>query len=482
MTRAIRGKKSRRQTLRQKYMIQKKCKAHRKRQNKEAKKRKMMGIFKRKKKTMPIPNSWVGKEKLIREEIALRRMEIEEEQEKVTLKKLRRKANKLEREKMLRNASTDSLNFKEPTTQTNVRDANKADRKQHYRRELNKLVEACDVVVEVLDARDPLGCRCKELETRVASMKAAKVDSSKKLVFLMNKIDLIPPDVLSKWVRYLRREYPVIAFKASTQMQKRNLGRKNTYLKTMTENPDTYKTTSKCVGAEALLGLLKNYCRSLNKKTTITVGFVGYPNVGKSSIVNSLKRHRAVGTSATPGFTQNLQEVKLDKNIFLIDSPGVILNEGDDDASLVLKNCVKLQDIDSIETVCKIVSRINPVQLMEFYGIPAFNDGDGFLVEVAKAKGRMKTGGIPDTKVAARMVLQDWNQGKIKYYQEPPELKSNSEQSEATFVQDWGKELDINSIMNVNVEHAALEIESTVNTKNFIALKPSSPEKMEVED
>jgi len=469
-----------RNTRRQKFLIRKKLDTKNKRQNKEMKHRKRVGMLKRKKKEVPIPTSWVRQQKLLR--LARQKMENEGKAEGEAVRILRRQAAKVEREQMLRTAGTDSQNFKEPSTESNSRDVNKMDRKQHYRRELNKLIDACDVVVEVLDARDPLGCRCKEMENKVASMKAAKVDSSKKLVFLLNKIDLIPPDVLSKWVRYLRREYPVIAFKASTQAQKRNLGRKNTYLKTMTTNPDTYKLTSKCVGADALLGLLKNYCRSINIKTTISVGFVGYPNVGKSSIINSLKRNRAVGTSSTPGFTQTLQEVKLDRNIFLIDSPGVILNENDDDASLVLKNSVKLQDIDAIETVNKIVSRINPIHMMDFYGVPAFKDGDGFLFQVALAKGRMKAGGIPDLKVAARLVLQDWNCGKIKYYQEPPEIKSRPEEAEATFVQDWGKELDIDSIMNVNVEDASMEIETTINLKNVVALKPSTSKKMDVED
>lgn len=48
---------------------------------------------------------------------------------------------------------------------------------------------------------------------------------------------------------------------------------------------------SGAVGTEALMGVLKNYCRSLNLKTAITVGVIGYPNVGKSSLINSLKRY-----------------------------------------------------------------------------------------------------------------------------------------------------------------------------------------------
>jgi len=480
MVKANRNRLILQQTKRAKFQIHKKGRALDKRRNKELKHRKQIGMLKRRKKELPIPNNRAKREKMLRLAMARRNMQMEGAAQKLDVKSLLRQSAGIVRAEMLMKASSDSRNFKEPV-KSNVREVGKRDTKQHYRRELNKLIDACDVVVEVLDARDPLGCRCKEMETRVAGMKAAKVDSSKKLVFLLNKIDLIPPDVLSKWVRYLRREYPVIAFKASTQGQKRNLSRKNTYLKTMTTNPDTYKATAKCVGADALLGLLKNYCRSQDIKTTISVGFVGYPNVGKSSIINSLKRNRAVGTSATPGFTQSLQEVKLDKNLYLIDSPGVILNEGDDDASLVLKNCVKLQEVDAIEAVNKIVSRINPVHMMQFYGIPAFNDGDGLLFQVAKAKGRMKQGGIPDMKVAARLVLQDWNSGKIKYYQEPPEMKDSVEEAEPTFVQEWGKELDIDNIINVNVEKASMEIEMTTNLKNYVPLSSSRAEKMDVE-
>ena len=66
-----------------------------------------------------------------------------------------------------------------------------------------------------------------------------------------------------------------------------------------------------------LIQLLKNDSRSHNIKKAITVGVVGYPNVGKSSLINSLKRSRAVGVSAQAGFTKVVQEVKLDKKVML---------------------------------------------------------------------------------------------------------------------------------------------------------------------
>lgn len=71
--------------------------------------------------------------------------------------------------------------------------------------------------------------------------------------------------------------------------------------------------------------LLKNYCRSLDIKTSISVGIVGYPNVGKSSLINSLKRAKSVGVSSTPGFTKAMQEVQLDRYVKSVWRVGVCL-------------------------------------------------------------------------------------------------------------------------------------------------------------
>lgn len=70
----------------------------------------------------------------------------------------------------------------------------------------------------MLDARDPLGCRCTQLEEMIMAS-----GTNKKLVLLLNKIDLVPRDIVEKWLMYLRSEFPAVAFKASTQNQKQKL-------------------------------------------------------------------------------------------------------------------------------------------------------------------------------------------------------------------------------------------------------------------
>lgn len=90
-------------------------------------------------------------------------------------------------------------------------------RKTYYK-EFRKVIEASDVILEVLDARDPLGCRCTDVEQTVLAS-----GTNKKVVLILNKIDLVPKENVEAWLKYLRNEFPTVAFKSSTQSQKNNL-------------------------------------------------------------------------------------------------------------------------------------------------------------------------------------------------------------------------------------------------------------------
>jgi nuclear GTP-binding protein len=238
------------------------------------------------------------------------------------------------------------------------------------------------------------------------------------MVLVMNKIDLIPKEAVSGWLNFLRRSRPTVAIKCGTNI-KDNVGRD--------VDCDGALSSTNGVGVEGLLGLLKNYSRTSGGKgkTCVTVGIIGYPNVGKSSILNTLKRSRAVGVSPRPGFTTTLQEVVLDKNLRLIDSPGVVFDDAENanGAECVLKNCVDADSIqDPIPAVQALLSRCTTESLMMTYSIPAFPKGDAmmFLAMIAKRNGKVLKGGIPDKVMAARGVLKDWNSGKIPYFTRPP--------------------------------------------------------------
>nr|XP_020448544.1 guanine nucleotide-binding protein-like 3-like protein [Monopterus albus] len=321
---------------------------------------------------------------------------------------------------------------------------NENSRKAYYR-EFKKVVEASDVILEVLDARDPLGCRCPQVEQAVIQS-----GTNKKIVLVLNKIDLVSKEIVEKWIKYLRNEFPIVAFKASTQQQTKNLKRSNV---PVTQATTELLSSSACVGADCLMKLLGNYCRNLDIKTAITVGVVGFPNVGKSSLINSLKRARACNIGATPGVTKCLQEVHLDKHIKLLDCPGIVMATSTTDAAMILRNCVKIEQlVDPLPPVEAILRRCNKAQIMEHYGVADFHTALEFLALLARRQGKLRKGGLPDTDKAAKSVLMDWTGGRISYFTHPPETHTLPTHISAEIVTEMGKAFDWDELEKGNQE------------------------------
>ncbi|CAF1631621.1 unnamed protein product [Adineta ricciae] len=287
-------------------------------------------------------------------------------------------------------------------------------RKTFYR-EFKKVIDASDIIIEVLDARDPLGCRCPQVEEAVLTS-----GKNKKLILLLNKIDLIPRNNLDQWLKYLRNEFPTVAFRASTQNQRDRLGYVKASLKSCDEQ--RLRSSNKCFGAMTLMNLLSNYCRKNDIKTSVTVGVVGYPNVGKSSVINSLKRSQACETGSMPGLTKQMQTIKLDKLIKLFDSPGIVMSKDANLSALVLRNCVRIETIeDPLPVIELLLQRCTKEQILLQYNLDDFADANDFLMKFAVKLGALKKGGVPDTHKAAQRVLSDWTNGKLTYFTEPPE-------------------------------------------------------------
>lgn len=302
-----------------------------------------------------------------------------------------------------------------------------------FYREFKLVVESADVILMVLDARDPQGCRVKEVEEAILA-----TGGKKRLVMVLNKIDLVPRDNVQGWIKVIQREFPCVAFKSSTQESRSNLSQSA-----------VSTSGSEAFGADGLLQLLKNYARSgnLNKKLRVRVGVVGYPNVGKSSLINSLKRSRVCNVGATPGVTTARQEIHLDSTVSLIDCPGIVFNHRVGEAgneSLMLRNCLKVEQLeDPITPALQALTRIDPIVLQRIYTLttsditvdnnnPNTNYANQLLVVIARRLGKLKRGGVPDLEAAAKHILNDWNNGKISYFTpvptEKPHLMSQAEQ------------------------------------------------------
>ncbi|OTA73852.1 hypothetical protein M434DRAFT_402725 [Hypoxylon sp. CO27-5] len=298
-----------------------------------------------------------------------------------------------------------------------------------------QVVDQADVVLYVLDARDPEGTRSREVERMVM----AAASGGKRLMLVLNKIDLIPPKVLKDWLTYLRRYFPTLPLRASGSAPN---------AQTFNHRDLTVQSTS-----ATLFKSLKSFAASKQLKRAISVGVIGYPNVGKSSVINALlSRLGGRGAAACPagaeaGVTTSIRAVKIDSKLTLLDSPGIVFpsapngessssskkNAIEAHAHLVLLNAIPPKQIDDpIPAVTLLLKRLSASpellqKLMDVYDLPPLISSDGdattdFLVQVARKRGRLGRGGVPNLSAAAMTVVTDWRDGRIQGWVDAPVL------------------------------------------------------------
>jgi len=236
---------------------------------------------------------------------------------------------------------------------------------------VNRVLAQCDIVVLVGDARLPAESVNKELVQKIER-------SKKRVVVVFNKADLIS----RKKAIMIKKEFPGGILLSA-------LKHKNTMV---------------------LLRRLNQLARG----GEAVVGVVGYPNTGKSSIINAIKGKRSASTSSVSGWTKGKQFVRVSSKILLIDTPGVIPFAEQDEilhAFLSVKNPEKLNDPDL--AAMRLIEVLEG-KVEDFYGVPVTDDAEQTLECIAVKMRALKQGGFPDLKRAAIDILHKWQKGKIK--------------------------------------------------------------------
>ena len=256
------------------------------------------------------------------------------------------------------------------------------------------------IVLHVIDARNVPGTRCTMIERHIAEK--AK---HKHLIFVLNKIDLVPNWVAKRWMGELAKDRPTIAFHASL---------------------------THAFGKGALISLLRQFGKLHEDKKQISVGVIGYPNVGKSSVINTLISKKSCKVAPIPGETKIWQYISLFKRISLIDCPGVVVDTaGDTETDSVLKGVVRAERLenpeDYIDSILEMVKRehIAAQYKLNAKGDTTWTTSTSLLEMIARRCGRLRKGGDPCLRTAAIMIINDYQRGRLPHYIAPPELKSD---------------------------------------------------------
>nr|GMD69597.1 GTPase LSG1-2 [Ipomoea batatas] len=329
-------------------------------------------------------------------------------------------------------------------------------------RQLWRVVERCDLLVMVVDARDPLFYRCPDLEAY-----AQEVDEHKKTMLLVNKADLLPLSIRKKWAEYFRLHGILFVFWSAKAATAALEGKKVSTLKIQDDLQESDDAETRIYGREELLArllseaenivLTRNGLRSslpvpldghladVNlaenaQPKSVMVGFVGYPNVGKSSTINALVGEKRAGVTSTPGKTKHFQTLIISDRLTLCDCPGLVFPSFTSSryemiASGVLPIDRMTEHREAIQVVAnrvprKVIEDVYKISLpkpkpYEPQSRPPL--ASELLRAYCASRGYVAASGLPDETRATRQMLKDYVDGKLPHFEMPPGMPNEEE-------------------------------------------------------
>ncbi|XP_041863062.1 large subunit GTPase 1 homolog [Melanotaenia boesemani] len=417
------------------------------------------------------------------------------------------------------------------------------ERNLEFWRQLWRVIERSDVIVQIVDARNPLLFRCVDLESYVKEVSPDKVN-----ILLVNKADLLTREQRRVWARYFEKEGLRAVFwsalaesnrldaeekgmevddpecvesdpeedrsPCNEAMSHKGVGGEKTEEKEEGEQSDVeeeqldhvsvdeedwqtcsegeeeaeggsagsssegFHNSSRLLHKEELLNMFKaSHKGSRCKDGQLTVGLVGYPNVGKSSSINTILRNKKVSVSATPGHTKHFQTLYVEPGLCLCDCPGLVMPSFVSTKAEMI--CCGILPIDqmrdhvpAVSFVCQTIPRhvlegtygINIIRPREDEDPNRTPTSEELLMAYGYMRGFMTSHGQPDQPRSARYILKDYVSGKLLYCHPPPHI--NAEDFQPKHSKFENKDSDIWDLSTVTNKKKIKRIENVVD-KNF---------------
>ncbi|KAM4575284.1 large subunit GTPase 1 homolog [Fundulus diaphanus] len=402
------------------------------------------------------------------------------------------------------------------------------ERNLEFWRQLWRVIERSDVVVQIVDARNPLLFRCADLEAYVKEVSPNKVN-----MVLVNKADLLTREQRKVWAKYFQKEGLRAVFwsalaesnrldaeekgmevddpesaesdpeaggsphsadnnqnelggekveedqegeeSSGEEEQQDNISVDEEDWQTCSEEEEeaeggnasssgeSFHNSSRLLHKDELLAVFKAAHNGPRcKEEQLTVGLVGYPNVGKSSTINTILRDKKVSVSATPGHTKHFQTLYVEPGLCLCDCPGLVMPSFvSTKAEMICSGILPIDQMRDHVPAASLICQTIPRHVLEgTYGINIIRPrededpdrpptSEELLTAYGYMRGFMTSHGQPDQPRSARYILKDYVNGKLLYCHPPPHINPEDFQHQhSKFQKRELDSLDLSAVTN----------------------------------
>ena len=343
----------------------------------------------------------------------------------------------MKKEEFIRMEKESFLAWRKALAEEEMKNINKAitpyEKNIEVWKQLWMTVEKSQILFQIVDGRNPLYYRCPDLENYIK-----EVDKNKEIILIINKADLMNDDVRKSWSEYFKeRNIKYLFFSAVNEIEKMEKGDNISQVEKVDQSDYRIFTRIDLVQFIKEIGetipkeekqISNNNKNANTNNSTLMVGFIGYPNVGKSSIINVLLKTKKAAVANIPGRTKHYQTLFLPeepnlnilpKAICLVDCPGLIFPSfTTSKADMLVNGIYPIDTLSDIYNPIQIIINLIPKKILaDFYKIilPDIYSAKQFLQIIAKKRGFYTGNGLPEEAKTAKLVLRDYTSGKLLY-------------------------------------------------------------------